>query len=263
MAMKSQIHLCIDRIIPIYHKIEAMEHAVRENPHNMPKTPKLMPGASNHRAKMALFAGKMWPDGRTLGVAFLDGSKIQRQKVMEHALEWTKYANINFDFRAGKKAEVRISFNADPGSWSAIGTDCLVTQYFPKSEPTINFGWLEDDTDDTEYRRVVVHEFGHALGCIHEHQNPKGGIRWNEDAVYKYFSGPPNNWSREEIYHNVIEKYSSDQLNATRFDSKSIMLYSFPKEFIKGPASLAKRGTAENTKLSAGDKRYIKKMYPQ
>ncbi len=27
----------------------------------------------------------------------------------------------------------------------------------------MNFGWLEDDTDDEEYRRVVLHEFGHAL----------------------------------------------------------------------------------------------------
>lgn len=33
----------------------------------------------------------------------------------------------------------------------------------------MHFGWLRDDTDDVEWRRVVVHEFGHALGAIHEH----------------------------------------------------------------------------------------------
>ena len=56
----------------------------------------------------------------------------------------------------------------------------------------------------TEYERVVVHEFGHALGAIHEHQNPKGGIEWNLPAVYKYFAGPPNFWSKEDVDVNVL-----------------------------------------------------------
>ena len=36
----------------------------------------------------------------------------------------------------------------------------------------MNYGWLEPDTELREYQRVVRHEFGHALGMIHEHQNP-------------------------------------------------------------------------------------------
>ena len=47
----------------------------------------------------------------------------------------------------------------------------------------MNYGWLTPDSDDDELRRVVLHEFGHALGLIHEHQNPEGGIEWNEPAV--------------------------------------------------------------------------------
>jgi hypothetical protein len=122
----------------------------------------------------------------------------------------------------------------------------------------MNFGWLADDTDDTEYRRVVVHEFGHALAAIHEHQNPRGGLKWNVQAVYKTFSGPPNNWSKEAIDFNILQKYSIDQLNATEFDMDSIMLYSFPPELLKGG-----KGTPENTDLSAGDKKFIAKMYPK
>src|SRR5438128_1710060 len=83
------------------------------------------------------------------------------------------------------------------------GTDNLG---IPKSRPTMNFGWLRDDTEDAEYERVVVHEFGHALGAIHEHQNPKGGIEWNLPAVYAYFAGPPNHWSKEETDLNVVGK---------------------------------------------------------
>src|SRR6185295_18692300 len=131
---------------------------------------------------------------------------------------------------AGSGADIRISFNADPGSWSAVGTDCLVADFFKPAEPTMNFGWLRDDTDDEEWRRVVVHEFGHAIGAIHEHQNPRGGIKWNLPAVYAYFSGPPNNWTKEEIDFNVVQKYSINQLNATSFDRSSIMLYSFPPQ---------------------------------
>ncbi len=40
------------------------------------------------------------------------------------------------------------------------------------------------------------------------------------------------------------------------------MLYSFPKSVIKGPPSLLKTGTPENTNLSTRDKTFIRKMYP-
>jgi len=249
-----KIHVCVDRILTGEQKLRAYELSVKENPMNAPVVPRL-PRMSLHPSKMALLAGKLWRKGRTLSVGFMDGSTTQRKRVIEHASEWMRYANIRFDFSVSpSRADIRISFEADPGSWSYVGTDSLGIS---KSEPTMNFGWLGDDTDDEEYRRVTQHEIGHALGCIHEHQNPKGGIKWNEEAVYAYFGGPPNNWSREEIYGNVLQKYSLTQLNASRFDRKSIMLYSFPGEFIKGGV-----GTPSNTRLSVEDKRFIASRYP-
>jgi hypothetical protein len=262
----ADLRLCVERILPAEHKQAAAALSIAQNPKNDPLHAfrKFRPaGVSLHPAKMALLTGKLWPNGKVLGVRFLDGSSTQRKRVQAHAEEWLSYANVAFNWKAGAKAELRISFSADPGSWSAVGTDCLHTDYFAKNEPTMNFGWLKDDTDDTEYNRVVVHEFGHALGAIHEHQNPKGGIVWNADAVYAAFSGPPNNWSRDDIDNNIVQKYSLDQLNATKFDPRSIMLYSFPKELIKGPPSLAKQGTRSNTDLSTGDKRFIAKNYPK
>jgi hypothetical protein len=121
----------------------------------------------------------------------------------------------------------------------------------------MNFGWLTDNTDDAECERVVVHEFGHALGAIHEHQNPEGGIQWNLPAVYAYFSGPPNNWSKEEIDSNVVNKYSVTQLNASKYDPDSIMLYQFDGALIKGG-----KATKSNGKLSTQDKKFIAKQYP-
>ncbi len=249
----NHIHMCVDRILTGKQKIKAMQLAIGENQKNQPNIRRL-PGVSNHPMKMALEAGKMWADGRLLKICFLDGSKIQKSRVIEHASQWLKYANIKFDFAAAKaKSDIRISFVADTGSWSYVGTDSLG---IPKNEPTMNFGWLKDDTDAKEYNRVVVHEFGHALGCIHEHQNPKGGIKWNEAAVYKYFAGAPNFWSKEETFSNVIQKYSLNQLNASTYDEKSIMLYAFPGELIVGG-----KPTLMNNSLSRRDRSFIKKMY--
>jgi hypothetical protein len=207
---------------------------------------------------MAVVNLKKWPNGQTLRCRFLDGSATQRKKVEAKAHIWEDYANITFAFVTDDDAEVRISFAADPGSWSAVGTDALVEDYFPKYQPTMNYGWLQDDTEDEEYERVVVHEFGHALGCIHEHQSPKAKLKWNKAAVYRAFSGPPNYWSKDDIDHNILQKYSPQGISATDFDDESIMLYQFD-----GALFTDGKGTPLNTHLSDHDKEFIAQMYPK
>jgi len=209
-------------------------------------------------ARMAIIVQKQWDNGHTLRCKFLDGDELQRQKVMDNARKWEDYANVQLNFGDDPDAEIRISFQADSGSWSAIGTDCLVTDYFPQYQPTMNFGWLRDDTDDQEYERVVVHEFGHALGCIHEHQSPTEHLKWDVNKVYETFSGPPNYWSKEDIDQNILQKYSPNGISATRFDKKSIMLYQFD-----GSLFTDGKGTPSNTHLSKLDESMIGHMYPK
>jgi hypothetical protein len=209
-------------------------------------------------ARMAVINSKKWPRGATVRCRFVDGSARMQKKVRTLSKEWEKHASVKLKFVADGAAEVRISFYADDGSWSAVGRDALNASYFPLHQPTMNFGWVRDDSDPIEDRAVVLHEFGHALGCIHEHQGPKFTRKWNKAAVMSYFKGKPNYWSEAEIRHNVLEKYSPKGISATQFDPKSIMLYSFDAELFAdglGP-------TNENAKLSATDITMIRRMYP-
>ena len=132
------VHVCVDRIIPYEQKIKAAEIAVKHNAANAPRALVRLPGVSNHPAKIALLTGKKWVNGTELSIAFMDGSKTQQQKVTDHAVQWMKYSNIRLKFGGGKSAQIRISFNADPGSWSYVGTDNLTIS---KNEPTMNYGW--------------------------------------------------------------------------------------------------------------------------
>jgi serralysin len=210
-----------------------------------------------HIARMAVAISKRWPAAATVRCRFLDGSPRMKRKVQEIAHEWEKHAKIRLKFVTSGEAEIRISFFADSGSWSAVGRDALNRAYFPLHQPTMNYGWLRDSTDDEEYSRVVLHEFGHALGSIHEHQSPKFTRKWNTKAVMKYFQGPPNFWSADEVTSNVLAKYSPKGISATEFDPKSIMLYFFDaKLFADGLGP-----TNSNTKLSQRDMEKIKEMY--
>jgi hypothetical protein len=208
--------------------------------------------------RMAVPLTKKWAAGAQLKCRFLEGSTKVKKKIEAVAHQWEQHANIKFKFVASGPAEIRIALNTNDGSWSAVGRDALNRAYFPLHQPTMNYGWLDETTPDEEYSRTVLHEFGHALGCIHEHQGPKFTRVWNRAAVLRYFSGPPNYWTPEDIEHNVLSKYSPKGMVCTKFDPKSIMLYSFDAALFAdglGP-------TNNNTKLSPTDINMIRSLYP-
>jgi hypothetical protein len=120
----------------------------------------------------------------------------------------------------------------------------------------MNFGWLTPKSSDLDVQEVVLHEFGHALGLAHEHQNPESQIPWNRQAVIESLSGPPNSWSQEQIEHNVLRGYDPREVYSTPFDEDSIMLYPVNPEWTIGGYS-----TTNNTDLSAGDIALVRKLY--
>ena len=128
-----------------------------------------VPGAAS---KGAVITSKKWANGSVLTVGLYGGSTYVRNKVMQYAKEWSKYANITFNFVTTGTPQIRVTFTSG-GSYSYLGTDALSR---PSNTETMNFGWFNDSTSDTEFSRTVIHEFGHALGMIHEHQHPLAAI---------------------------------------------------------------------------------------
>ena len=203
--------------------------------------------------------GKLWRPGQILTVGFLDGAPALRQKVFRAAQEWAAYANIKFQLVAtphltkNLKSTIRITF-VSGGSWSYVGTDALGIQ---AGQPTMQLGWLTENSQDSEIRRVTLHEFGHALGLLHEHQHPEGGIHWDREQVIAHYKRT-NGWSAAQTELNVLAGVSGSQFLASAFDPQSIMLYPIPAELTTDGYS-----TQWNYMLSDGDKALAAQLYPK
>ncbi len=225
----NKIKICVDKEIPITTQPQSGE-------------------------EMAVVFAKKWNKGQTLRVHLFEGDEYVKEKVRQYAREWEDHANIKFDFVDDPTAEIRVSFNLDGSSWSAVGRDALNIDWFPPNQPTMNYGWLMPDSDEEEFSRVIIHEFGHAIGCIHEHSSPSAGIPWDKPKVYAYYAA--RGWDAATVDNNVFRKYSASVTQFSQFDPESIMLYPVPEELTIGDYSVG-----WNRHLSETDKEFIGDMY--
>ena len=185
-------------------------------------------------------------------VKFLGESLEIQERIISIAKEWEQYANIKFEFVREGKAEVRISFDSW-GCWSMIGTGALLVA---PDAPTMNFDLDHLNMDEANFRATVLHEFGHCLGCVHEHQRLDGAIQWNTDYIYQRLFHDFG-WTRKRVDQNFFGQLSPQEQSNSTYDPQSIMHYYFPPEF-----TLNQLQMPHNTDLSAYDKDFIGQCYP-
>ncbi len=201
---------------------------------------------------------KMWSAGEVIKVYLNTNNASERTLflVKKYAKEWEKYANIRFDFVTDfDAAVVRVRFDKTNQSWSWVGRDVL---FNPFRKYTMNFGWFNESTTETEFSRTVSHEFGHVLGFLHEHQSPVSPLVFDKPKTYAYFAQEEmGKWSQADVDLNVINKYSTSNTNFSQYDKYSIMNYIIPAALlVSGPP------TTDNYYISGIDAQYARNWYP-
>jgi hypothetical protein len=194
-----------------------------------------------------------WKDTDELKVYFYGGgSTALRNAILDIASLWSEFAKMSFKpARDRVSADIRIAFQ-NTGHWSYMGPTNSTGQ-------TMNLQMNAPPRPGEYDYGVILHEFGHALGCIHEHQQPGASGLFNERAVIDYYARQYR-WDAAKTRLNVLNRYQRTKLLRdviSEFDKSSIMIYSYPAEL-----TLDGQGTPSNTTLSRLDKQFIAKLYP-
>lgn len=225
----------------------AAQRAQAENPHRWP--------ANVTPAYLAVERRSWWGDqGKKFGVAFSRGtSAAMIARVLGEANKWGEFANVEF-YHDSNSPLVRIGFNRGDGHWSYLGSDILG---IPANERTMNLELSMRDSD-AEFERVVVHEFGHTIGCPHEHMRSELVARLDRKKTIRYFQ-QTQGWSASDVEQQVLTPLSEKSLFGTEHaDAESIMCYQLPGEITKDGKPI--RG---GDRINANDAAFIATIYPK
>lgn len=195
----------------------------------------------------------LWDNGSTLKVRFMSGSPLMRDKVKSYAKEWEQYANIHLEFVDYGDADIRVNLDDKGGHNSVIGQ---LAKGIPQDVKTMNLDTTDFATYDAMHR-TVLHEFGHAIGLLHEHYSPLAGIPWNKELVYQEL-GKSQGWDKMTVDVNLFQQYALTYTHGTSYDRTSIMHYPVLARWTTNGYAVP-----WNNNLSVGDKALVASLYPK
>lgn len=192
------------------------------------------------------------PPVSPLRVWFMDVTdEALKSKTLHVANEWQPYSGILFAAAgSAEMSDIRIAFRRPTtGFTSAIGIQAI---RYDKETPTM---YLEDldKHNEKDFRRVVLHEFGHALGLRHELQHPGATIQWDTVKALKYFR-EHYGFSEPQAMKFIFSKATVGPGEV--YDDRSIMIYAVPAFITKNNV-----GITWPEKLSEQDKIQMKRFY--
>ncbi|CAM6108439.1 unnamed protein product [Calypogeia fissa] len=207
-----------------------------------------------HPSRLAVARSKLWPNGSTLTIKFLDDDPTWQEEIVVCFRIWLRHANLRIKVVTEGTADIRIEFNDRNEFSSYVGTDCQ--QIVDENAPTMSLDMRSVSQISQRYH--VLHEIGHALGCIHEHQSPAANFQWLEAVMYEFYQ-TIHGWTRDDVYRNLIRP-ADDGTIYSEFDKCSIMMY----PILPGHAECGGEPfvVGQNFDLSPTDMTYFSSMYP-
>lgn len=208
---------------------------------------------------------KRWNNPSELQVVFLNGSPKLRALVKRIAPEWVEESGLTFRFfddpkNAPQNTHIRISFLAHSGS--RLGNHGDYTGRFS----TMNLaGLVQVNRSEEMQKRLILHEFGHALGLEHEYRNRHWPYGQNAQKAIIEDCQPQMigiGYSPVEAAKHCVEINSTlDKQHAisTAYDERSIMNYPLEFRLKKGSIKTIKAAT----ELSLLDRYAIQRFYPK